>query len=80
MGGPMGPNLFGSLGSDMTTTADPVPDRHCGRCQGALPADPDLFFQSDWSLCLPCRTILLPGRTASPPKHPIEGSASLAGP
>lgn len=36
------------------------PDRHCGRCQRAFPADPKLFFQTDWALCPECKEILLP--------------------
>ena len=38
----------------------PVPARQCGRCQCALEADPELFFQTDWVLCPQCADILLP--------------------
>jgi hypothetical protein len=38
----------------------PVPERHCGRCQRAFAGDPALFFQTDWALCPECEAILLP--------------------
>jgi hypothetical protein len=44
---------------------NPVPERHCGRCQRAFPGDPMLLFQTDWALCPTCESILLPGRPAS---------------
>jgi hypothetical protein len=40
----------------------PAPARQCGRCQGALEADPELFFQTDWVLCPQCAEVLLPSR------------------
>jgi hypothetical protein len=46
----------------------PLPPRHCGRCQSAFPGDPTLFFQTDWALCPPCASILLP----RPARHRIR--------
>ena len=40
--------------------ADPVPDRRCGRCQGAFPGDPGLTFQTDWAVCPACAAVLMP--------------------
>jgi hypothetical protein len=57
------------MGTQLRQSSDPVadetlPQRHCGRCQGSFEGDPTLFFQTDWTLCPPCREILL-GRAAA---------------
>ncbi len=36
-----------------------IPQRRCGRCQGAFDGDSALFFQTDWALCPRCQEILL---------------------
>jgi len=52
-----------------TARADsvPLPKRLCGRCQCEFDGDPNLFFQTDWSLCPPCAEILLPSLHTPPP-------------
>ena len=54
-----------TLAREVPTSTEPIisgelPRRRCGRCRGDLPADPTLFFQTDWVLCRPCEAILLP--------------------
>jgi hypothetical protein len=51
--------------------AEPVAQRHCGRCQRGFEADPDLFFQTDWALCPDCSAILMPRRLAAPGPSPV---------
>ncbi len=56
-----------TLARDLSTSAEPamaaeLPQRRCGRCRADVPADPTLFFQTDWVLCSPCEAILLPRR------------------
>ncbi len=48
-----------NLTEDHDRVAVTRPERHCGRCQCAFPADPTLFFQTDWALCPACEAILL---------------------
>jgi hypothetical protein len=52
----------------MTLTPDInlPPERCCGRCRRAFPADPKLFFQTDWALCPDCEQMLLPDRPSRP--------------
>lgn len=57
------------MGTQLLGAAAAVPERHCGRCQCAFPADPTLFVQSDWALCPECTAILLPGRPSAPTRH-----------
>jgi len=49
----------------------PLPTRHCGRCQCEFDGDPNLFFQTDWSLCPACADILLPSLRTTPPVFPL---------
>jgi hypothetical protein len=51
--------------------AEPVAQRHCGRCQRGFEADPDLFFQTDWALCPACTAVLMPRRQAAPAASPL---------
>jgi hypothetical protein len=41
--------------------------RRCGRCLVGIDDDPDLLFQTDWTLCATCRQVLLPVRTRGEP-------------
>lgn len=50
----------------------PLAQRHCGRCQCAFEADPDLLFQTDWSLCPACAEVLLPSLSSTPLVFPVR--------
>ena len=49
--------------TEAVTSPAELPQRRCGRCRCDLPADPTLFFQTDWVLCSPCEAVLLPRRS-----------------
>lgn len=53
------------VNSPTAEDVNPLPQRHCGRCQRGFEGDPGLFFQTDWALCPECTKILLPAKHTS---------------
>jgi len=62
--------------NDALADSLPLPTRHCGRCQREFDGDPNLFFQTDWTLCPACADILLPSLRTTPaaPALPLARS------